>query len=74
MLGSRVLIPDDVGFITLYLWTSHGSPQRVVVGLSTALGVIIPADLLRLNSPRFERAYERVLGFLMRESEKARPF
>jgi diacylglycerol kinase (CTP) len=30
-------------------------------------------DLLRFRSPRFERAYERVLGFLMRETEKVCP-
>ena len=38
-----------------------------------ALCVIVPADLLRFQSPRFERTYERVLGFLMRESEKVMP-
>ncbi len=34
--------------------------------------VIVPADVLRLNYPPFERAYEKVVGFLMRESEKVR--
>ena len=34
--------------------------------------IIVPADILRLNYPPFERTYERVLGFLMRESEKVR--
>jgi diacylglycerol kinase (CTP) len=34
--------------------------------------VIVPADVLRLHYPPFERSYERVLGFLMRESEKVR--
>jgi diacylglycerol kinase (CTP) len=41
-----------------------------VKSLWLALCVIVPADLLRFQSPRFERTYERVLGFLMRESEK----
>ena len=63
------LIP---GFVTLYLYASHGSPERVVIMLSSAMLVIIPADILRLNYPPFERTYERVLGFLMRESEKVR--
>lgn len=67
-----ILMDIVLGFVSLYLWTSHGSPQRVVVALSTALAVIIPADLLRLNSTRFARVYERGLGFLMRESEKVR--
>lgn len=58
--------------MTLYLYASHGSPERVVVLLSSAMLVIVPADILRLNCPRFERSYERVLGFLMRESEKVR--
>lgn len=58
--------------MTLYLYASHGSPERVVVVLSGAMLIIVPADILRLNSPLFERAYEKVLGFLMRESEKVR--
>jgi hypothetical protein len=59
--------------VTLYLYASHGSPERVVIALSGALLIIVPADILRLNCPRFERTYEKVLGFLMRESEKVRP-
>jgi len=43
-----------------------------VVVLSSAMLVIVPADVLRLNYPPFERAYEKVVGFLMRESEKVR--
>ena len=60
------------GFVTLYLYASHGSPERVIVVLSSALLIIIPADILRLNYPSFERSYEKALGFLMRESEKVR--
>lgn len=40
--------------------------------LSSAMLIIVPADILRLNYPPFERSYERVVGFLMRESEKVR--
>ena len=58
------------GFVTLYLYTSFGDPKAVIVALSASLAVIIPADLLRLRYPSFERLYERVLGFLMRENEK----
>lgn len=58
------------GFVTLYLYSTHGSPHYVVIVLSMALAVIVPADILRLNSPAFERVYERCVGFLMRESEK----
>ena len=60
------------GFATLYLYASHCSPERVVVVLSSALLIIVPADILRLNYPPFERSYEKVVGFLMRESEKVR--
>ena len=42
--------------------------------LSSAMLIIVPADILRLNFPPFERTYERVLGFLMRESEKVRQY
>ncbi|KAI9438265.1 hypothetical protein H4582DRAFT_2111682 [Lactarius indigo] len=44
--------------------------KRVVVLLSSAMLIIVPADILRLNYPPFARTYEKVLGFLMRESEK----
>ena len=62
------------GFVTLYLYASHNSPERVVVMLSSAMVIIVPADILRLNYPRFERTYEKVLGFLMRECEKVRQY
>lgn len=64
--------PPLPGFVTLYLYYSNRSPRPVVIGLGTALvAVIAPADIIRLRSPRFERVYEKFLGFLMRESEKA---
>lgn len=66
----RKALHSSIGFFTLYLYLSHGSPRSVVNALSLALAVIVPADVLRLNFPRFERLYERCLGFLMRESEK----
>jgi diacylglycerol kinase (CTP) len=66
----RKLFHSSIGFVTLYLYASHGSPERVVVVLSSAMLIIVPADILRLNYPPFERTYERMVGFLMRESEK----
>lgn len=54
----------------MYLYASKGSPQTVIRYLSGALAFIAPCDVLRLNWPTFERAYERCVGFLMRESEK----
>ncbi|OCH87579.1 hypothetical protein OBBRIDRAFT_820554 [Obba rivulosa] len=69
----RKALHSSIGFFTLYLYLSHGSPRPVVNALGLSLAVIVPADVLRLNFPRFERLYERVLGFLMRESEKNSP-
>ena len=62
----------DAGFLTWYLYASDGNPRVVVYALSLALLVIVPADIVRLNSDRFEWLFERMLGFLMRESEKVR--
>jgi diacylglycerol kinase (CTP) len=58
------------GFFSVWLWARDGSPRRVLVALSGALAVIVPADVLRLRYRPFARVYERVLGFLMRDSEK----
>jgi diacylglycerol kinase (CTP) len=67
----RKLLHSSIGFFTMYLYVSQGSPARVIMVLWAALAlVIVPADVLRLNYPPFERLYERFLGFLMRDSEK----
>ncbi|EIW53793.1 diacylglycerol kinase [Trametes versicolor FP-101664 SS1] len=66
----RKTLHSSIGFLTLYLYASDGDPRNVVLVLSLALAVIVPADILRLRSTRFEHFYERCLGFLMRESEK----
>ncbi|KAF9488536.1 hypothetical protein BDN71DRAFT_1535052 [Pleurotus eryngii] len=66
----RKVLHSSIGFLTLYLWTSQGSPKAVIIVLWTALAVILPADFIRLRWPAFERTYERLLGFLMRECEK----
>ncbi|KIY49692.1 hypothetical protein FISHEDRAFT_8014, partial [Fistulina hepatica ATCC 64428] len=68
----RKLLHASIGFFTIYLYNTRGDPKIVVFALSTALCIILPADFLRFRSKRFERLYERVLGFLMRECEKAR--
>ncbi|OBZ66342.1 CTP-dependent diacylglycerol kinase 1 [Grifola frondosa] len=66
----RKILHSSIGFVTLYLYYSDRSPRVVVYVLSLALAVIVPADVLRLSSPQFEKLYERCLGFLMRECEK----
>ena len=58
------------GFFTIYLYTSNGDPQRVIVALSSALAVLIPIDILRLRYPSLEHAFEKCVGIFMRDSEK----
>jgi diacylglycerol kinase (CTP) len=60
------------GFYTVYLYISQGDVRTIIAVLWTALAVIVQAEILRFQSPKFERVYERCLGFLMRESEKVR--
>ncbi|KAI0364386.1 hypothetical protein BV20DRAFT_956343 [Pilatotrama ljubarskyi] len=66
----RKTLHSSIGFLTLYLYASNGNPRNVVIALSLALAVIVPCDILRLRSSRFESLFERCVGFLMRESEK----
>ncbi|KAG9226783.1 hypothetical protein CCMSSC00406_0009701 [Pleurotus cornucopiae] len=47
----RKVLHSSIGFLTLYLWTSQGSPKAVVVVLWTAFAVILPADFIRLRWP-----------------------
>ena len=49
---------------------SQGDVRTITLVLWMALAVIVPADILRFQSPKFEHLYERYLGFLMRESER----
>ncbi|KIJ59855.1 hypothetical protein HYDPIDRAFT_43702 [Hydnomerulius pinastri MD-312] len=66
----RKTLHSSIGFFTIYLYTSHGSPQHVIIALSSALAVLIPIDVLRLRYPLFERAFEKCVGIFMRDSEK----
>ncbi|KAH6910847.1 hypothetical protein BKA70DRAFT_1424514 [Coprinopsis sp. MPI-PUGE-AT-0042] len=66
----RKLLHGSIGFLVLYLWLSESSPNNIIVSLWSALAVIYPAELLRFRSRRFERLYEKCLGFLMRDSER----
>ncbi|KAI0364389.1 hypothetical protein BV20DRAFT_1107531, partial [Pilatotrama ljubarskyi] len=66
----RKTLHSSIGFLTLYLYASNGNPRNVVLALSLALAVIVPCNILRLRSLRFELWFERGVGFLMRESEK----
>ncbi|KAG2159217.1 uncharacterized protein EDB93DRAFT_272131 [Suillus bovinus] len=66
----RKTLHSSIGFFTIYLYTSKGNPQTVVIALSTALAVLVPIDILRLKYPLFERAFEKCVGIFMRDSEK----
>ncbi|KAJ7101419.1 hypothetical protein B0H15DRAFT_919781 [Mycena belliarum] len=67
----RKVFHSSIGFVTLGLYlTPSMSPRTVTLVLWSALAVIAPTDFVRLRSPAVERVYERLLGFLMRESER----
>ncbi|TCD69783.1 hypothetical protein EIP91_006319 [Steccherinum ochraceum] len=66
----RKTLHSSIGLITLYLYTHHVPPRPVIIALSSFLAIAVPADVLRLNSPAFERLFETCLGLFMRDSEK----
>ncbi|RXW15457.1 hypothetical protein EST38_g10407 [Candolleomyces aberdarensis] len=66
----RKLLHSSIGFLTLYLYLGEGDARKVVLALWSALCLIYPADMLRFRSRRFAALYEKLLGFLMRESER----
>ncbi|KAJ7834949.1 hypothetical protein B0H13DRAFT_2426294 [Mycena leptocephala] len=67
----RKVFHSSIGFITLGLYlTPSMSARAVTLVLWSALAVIAPTDVVRLRVPAVERVYERLLGFLMRESER----
>ena len=60
------------GFAVISLYISGIDVDKIVSVLFYTFVVIASLDLLRLNSPTFECAYESVVGFLMRDFEKER--
>ena len=56
----------------LYLYISEGNARTIILVLWMALAVIVPGDLLRFRFKGFTRKYEKLLGLLMRESERVR--
>lgn len=66
----RKIFHSSIGFVVLHLYTSGTDLNIIVRNLSYFLGIVLTADVVRLNNNDFERLYEKVLGFLMRESEK----
>lgn len=68
----RKVFHSSIGFIVLTLYVSKTDLKVIVRNLSYFLGVVVTADVIRLNLSSFESLYEKVLGFLMRESEKTK--
>ncbi|SPO24101.1 related to HSD1 - ER membrane protein [Ustilago trichophora] len=66
----RKIFHSSIGFMVLHLYLSGTDLNIIVRNLSYFLGIVVTADVIRLNNDDFEKIYERVLGFLMRESEK----
>ncbi|UTT88980.1 hypothetical protein NDA17_001352 [Ustilago hordei] len=66
----RKIFHSSIGFMVLHLYLSGTDLNVIVRNLSYFLGVVVTADVIRLNNDHFEQIYEKVLGFLMRESEK----
>jgi dolichol kinase len=66
----RKVFHSSIGFMVLYLYVSETDLTIIVRNLGVFLGVVVTADVIRLNVPSFEWLYEKVLGFLMRESER----
>ncbi|KIS67025.1 diacylglycerol kinase [Mycosarcoma maydis] len=66
----RKIFHSSMGLLVLQLYLSDVEYTTVVRRLSIFLGIVVTADVIRLNNHDFEQIYERVLGFLMRESEK----
>lgn len=56
--------------MVLHCYLSHIDLHVIIRNLSYFLGIVVTADVIRLNNDHFEKIYERVLGFLMRESER----
>ena len=68
----RKLFHCITGFVVLYLYKMNVNVDVIIRTLFNIFLVVASADLLRLNSPTFERFFESILSVLMRESEKER--
>lgn len=68
----RKMLHMSIGFVVLSLYLSQAHLATIVRVLFYMLLFVASTDLLRLNVPAFERAYEKVLGALMRDGERVR--
>ncbi|KAI7096520.1 hypothetical protein KC324_g21405, partial [Hortaea werneckii] len=65
----RKILHVSIGFLTLYLYYTGWQPTEIHPILLRALIPIFTLDVLRFRWPAFNRAYIRVVGAFMRESE-----
>lgn len=66
------MLHSSVGVGTIWLYTHHPSIPLIIKSAATGLIVIATSDLLRFQFPWFERVYEGLLGYFMRESERGK--
>lgn len=66
----RKVLHSSIGIATLVFYRYGASGSQVVRSMIPALAIIVSADVLRFNSPRFSRTYESLLGPLMRGNER----
>jgi len=69
----RKVFHSTPGLVTIVLYFLRPKDLSVIITpLSTALVIVMSADVLRLHHQGFAGSYERLLGCLMRESEKTK--
>ncbi|POY75142.1 hypothetical protein BMF94_1773 [Rhodotorula taiwanensis] len=66
----RKLLHSSIAGLVLWLWLSHPSLVVLIRSLGATTLVIGTADVLRFRFAWFEQAYEKALGYFMRESER----
>ncbi|GAB5591301.1 Diacylglycerol kinase [Umbelopsis nana] len=59
----------SIGFVVLYLYTHGYEPSDIYPVLTTILGVVGTAEILRFTSSWFNSIYVAVLGPMMRKTE-----
>lgn len=65
----RKALHVSIGFLTLYLYAAGAQPSQIHPILLYALLPVTALDVLRHHSASFNRAYIKVVGALMRETE-----
>jgi diacylglycerol kinase (CTP) len=64
------MLHSSISILVTLLWLSHPPIPKLLKIFGSMTLIIACADLLRFNNQQFERQYEKLLGFFMRESER----